>query len=134
MAFDGLMWIRASWPPGFSGDPIGYVASGLVLLTFTMKSMRPLRIAAISSNFAFIYYAIVAGVTPVLILHLVLLPMNVFRLLQIEERARSVRPSGTAGIAAAFLVFVVLAFGLSHWTHSVPRPGVAVPDWPLGSI
>jgi hypothetical protein len=90
MSWGWLMWIRSSWPPGWNGDLIGYVASGLVLLTFTMKSMRPLRVAAILSNFAFVYYAIVAGMTPILILHAVLLPMNVVRLMQLTA------PKGTS--------------------------------------
>jgi hypothetical protein len=62
---------------------VGYVASGLVLLTFTTKRMRPLRIVAILSNLAFIGYGILDDIVPVLGLHLILLPLNIFRLYQL---------------------------------------------------
>jgi len=52
-----------------SPDLIGYVASGLVLLTFTARSMLTLRILAIISNFAFIGYGIADSIIPVLCLH-----------------------------------------------------------------
>src|SRR5687768_16999673 len=45
-----------------------------------MKTMLPLRVVAILSNVAFIAYAIGGHLYPVLILHLVLLPLNCIRL------------------------------------------------------
>jgi hypothetical protein len=51
------------------GSTIGYVASALVLATFGMKDMINLRIVAICSNFAFITYALVLSLPPILILH-----------------------------------------------------------------
>jgi hypothetical protein len=65
-------------------DIVGYIASGLVLLTFTTKEMRSLRIMAILSNLAFIAYGLLDEILPVLALHIVLLPLNVFRLSQLE--------------------------------------------------
>jgi CRP/FNR family transcriptional regulator, cyclic AMP receptor protein len=64
-------------------DPIGYLASLLVLATFSVRSMVPLRLLAIASNLAFMSYAALAGIDPVLMLHALLLPVNVHRLLQI---------------------------------------------------
>lgn len=69
-------------------EVIGYAASGLVLLTFATKRMRPLRIVAILSNFAFISYGAIDGIIPVLGLHMILLPLNIFRLAQIEAATR----------------------------------------------
>jgi hypothetical protein len=66
----------------WGADSIGYLASALVLMTFSMKSMRALRMCAIVSNLAFISYALVAGLMPILILHGILLPMNITRLTQ----------------------------------------------------
>ena len=64
-------------------DPsaIGFIASGLVLATFGMKDMVNLRIVAICSNIAFIMYGFVLDLPPVLILHLMLLPLNGWRLM-----------------------------------------------------
>src|SRR5688500_17938870 len=64
---EGMMtWVEAA----------GYLASALVLATFCMKTMIPLRSAAVVSNVAFIVYGFYDEVYPVLILHAVLLPLN----------------------------------------------------------
>jgi CRP/FNR family transcriptional regulator, cyclic AMP receptor protein len=59
---------------------IGYLASALVLATFCMRDMVALRCLAIASNLAFITYGALADLGPVLVLHLLLLPVNVLRL------------------------------------------------------
>ena len=69
---------------------LGYLACALVLAAFCMPSIVPLRIVAIFSNVAFIGYASLGCLTPVLLLHAVLLPVNAYRL------GRSVRCSRTA--------------------------------------
>ena len=65
------------------GEAIGYFASGLVFVTFCMKTMMPLRLVAIGSNVAFIAYGAVNGLVPILILHSLLLPLNTLRTVQI---------------------------------------------------
>lgn len=70
---------------------IGYFAASLVFLTFYMKTMIPLRIVGLCSNVAFIAYAILDGLYPVLILHLILLPLNAFRLRQMLVLTRRVQ-------------------------------------------
>jgi CRP/FNR family transcriptional regulator, cyclic AMP receptor protein len=67
---------------------LGFLASGLVLVTFGMRTMVPMRLAAISSNLAFIAYALLLGLTPVWILHSILLPLNVYRLLESRRMRR----------------------------------------------
>ena len=61
-------------------EPIGYLASALVLATFCMRDMVALRCLAIASNLAFIAYGAMADLGPVLLLHLLLLPVNALRL------------------------------------------------------
>jgi hypothetical protein len=61
-------------------DAIGYLAAGLVAGTFCMRSMRGLHCLAIASNLAFIGYGYFGDLMPVLLLHLVLLPVNILRL------------------------------------------------------
>jgi hypothetical protein len=60
---------------------IGFVASALVLAAFGMKDMVNLRIVAICSNVAFITYAVMLNLLPILILHVILLPLNAWRLM-----------------------------------------------------
>ena len=74
-------------------DAIGYLASLLVLGAFCMNDMRRLRLLAIASNFVFIAYGAMAGLGPVLLLHLVLLPVNLLRLSQSLFRSLSRPPS-----------------------------------------
>lgn len=72
-------------------DAAGYLASILVFATFCMRTMLPLRLVAIGSNLLFIVYGYMGGVYPVLLLHLVLLPMNVWRAIGIVRITRAVR-------------------------------------------
>jgi hypothetical protein len=64
---------------------IGYVASALVLTTFWTNDLRHLRILAILSNIAFISYGALVWLPPVLGLHLLLLPLNAVRLMQLSK-------------------------------------------------
>jgi CRP/FNR family transcriptional regulator, cyclic AMP receptor protein len=63
-------------------DAIGYLASGLVLTSFSMKEIVALRIVALCSNLAFLLYGVSMGLVPIWLLHGLLLPMNGLRLAQ----------------------------------------------------
>ena len=81
---------------------IGYLASLLVLMTFCMSGMVALRAVAIASNVAFLGYAALVGISPVLVLHALLLPMNIYRLLEAareRRRDRAVVRGIPAGLA-----------------------------------
>ncbi|MFO1217335.1 MAG: hypothetical protein U1E89_03015 [Burkholderiaceae bacterium] len=65
-----------------STELLGYMAAGLVLMTFSVRSMALLRSLALLSNVAFVAYAWLAGLAPVLALHMILLPLNAWRLWQ----------------------------------------------------
>ena len=64
-------------------DVLGYAASAMVLATFCMSSMLYLRLVAIGSNVLFILFGLAAHIHPVLLLHLVLLPVNIARLVRV---------------------------------------------------
>jgi hypothetical protein len=66
---------------------VGYLASSLVLSTFLTTDMRFLRLVAILSNIAFLTYGTLAGIAPVICLHSMLLPLNIFRLSQLSPTA-----------------------------------------------
>ena len=69
---------------------VGYLASALVLCTFLTRTMKPLRCIALGSNVAFITYSVMLQLYPVLILHCILLPVNVWRLWEIMRLGKSV--------------------------------------------
>ena len=69
-------------------DALGYAAAALVLTTFCMRTMMPLRLIAIASNVAFAAYGAAAGLFPILVLHLILLPLNIWRLIELRRLVR----------------------------------------------
>ena len=71
-------------------DLLGYIAAVLVFLTFSMKTMVPLRLTGIASNVFFIAYGYLNPAYPLLILHLALLPLNILRLNQMLALVRQV--------------------------------------------
>jgi hypothetical protein len=73
-----------------------WIASALVFMTFFMKTMLLLRVVAIASNVAFITYAIFGfdhgifeKVLPILVLHLLLLPLNLLRIYEMKAPSRT---------------------------------------------
>jgi CRP/FNR family transcriptional regulator, cyclic AMP receptor protein len=63
-------------------NAFGYLAATLIFTAFFMETMRPLRLLALGSNIAFIAYGIGLNLTPVWLLHSILLPLNGWRLFQ----------------------------------------------------
>jgi len=76
----------------------GYLAAALVFLTFYMRTMIPLRVIGLGSNCAFILYGSLGGLYPVLILHLILLPLNCWRLYQMLQLTRRVREATSSDL------------------------------------
>lgn len=70
---------------------LGYAASAAVLVTFCMSTMIPLRVVALGSNILFCAYGYVDNLYPVLILHAILFPVNMLRLIQFYRLIRDVR-------------------------------------------
>jgi hypothetical protein len=60
-------------------DLAGWFAAALMLCTFASREARVMRLLAVSTNLAFIGYAALAALPPVLVLHLLLLPINLWR-------------------------------------------------------
>jgi len=60
-------------------DAVGYLAAVLMLATFCMRSMGSPSVVALTSNLAFITYDYLGNLTPVLVLHALLLPVNACR-------------------------------------------------------
>jgi CRP-like cAMP-binding protein len=90
-------------------DILGYAASASVLTTFCMSTMVPLRVIAIFSNVLFATFGALSHIYPVLVLHLILLPVNVMRLIQILRLIQSI----SAAHASDLSVHSLLPF-MSH--------------------
>jgi len=76
-------------------DLLGYAASALVVLTFYMSEMAPLRMVALCSNVCFLGYGLSLHLGPVVLLHATLIPINVVRLVQaLSNDGRGMRSHG----------------------------------------
>jgi hypothetical protein len=69
-------------------DAMGYLASTFVLGSFASRSMMPLRVLAALSNLAFVGYALQRSLPPVLLLHAMLLPVNLWRIAELTGLSR----------------------------------------------
>jgi hypothetical protein len=73
-------------------DLLGFAAAAAVLVGFCMNSIRHLRMAALASNVLFVVYGVFAHIYPVVILHVILLPINLQKLHRIRSRIYSAEP------------------------------------------
>jgi len=98
-------------------DMLGYAASCAVLASFLMRTMVPLRLVAILSNVLFAAFGYVQNIHPVLFLHMVLLPINVWRLFAVPQAVHAhgrshVSALGAFTVARTSALWLVIGLGL----------------------
>ena len=74
---------------------LAYVASALTVGSLGMKTMLPLRIVALIGNVIFVAYGALEHLWFVLALNLIILPVNVWRLIEIRRLVSSVRAAAS---------------------------------------
>ena len=70
---------------------LGYTAAIVTFVTYSMKTMIPLRVFGIAANVLFMLFGYYAEAYPTLFLHAVLLPLNSVRLYQMVQLVKRVR-------------------------------------------
>ena len=65
-------------------DFLGFSAAFSVIASFCMTTIVLLRTLALLSNVLFILYGLCAHIYPVLVLHIILLPINLIKLRRIK--------------------------------------------------
>jgi hypothetical protein len=70
---------------------LGLIGGIFYVASVTLRTMIPLRIAAIISNVLFILYGLLAKALPTVFMYAVLLPINCFRLYQIQQLVKRVK-------------------------------------------
>jgi CRP-like cAMP-binding protein len=70
---------------------LGLIGAVFYVLSMTLRTMIPLRIAAIISNILFMGYGLLAKALPTFFMYAVLLPINCFRLYQIQQLVKRVK-------------------------------------------
>jgi hypothetical protein len=68
-------------------DLCGFAAAAMTLATFAQRAMLRMRITALFANVFFIAYGWLGPFYPVLILHMILLPVNTVRLREVAKRS-----------------------------------------------
>jgi len=71
------------------------LASGLIVISFFMKTMIPLRWLAVGSNVGFIVYGVLDRSMGTLALHLSLLPVNIYRAIEMTRLTRQVNAAAS---------------------------------------
>jgi hypothetical protein len=100
-------------------DALGYLAALLVLATFSMKTMLPLRLTGIASNLVFVACGYFTSATPVVVLHLILLPLNSLRLYEMWQLVEKVQDASRAAQAFSFAGY---ERSRSHARRPMPQP------------
>ena len=82
---------------------VGYAAAAVTLVTFSMRTMIPLRAAGILANVLFIIYGFFGGIYPALVLHTIMLPLNIVRLRQMLQLVKKVREASRGDLSMEWL-------------------------------
>ena len=82
---------------------IGYAGAALSIATNSMRTMIPLRCFGIATNVVMIAYSFLGAVYPTLVVHLVVLPLNVVRLVQMLRLIRKVREASAGDLSMDWL-------------------------------
>jgi CRP/FNR family cyclic AMP-dependent transcriptional regulator len=72
-------------------EAVGFCGSALAILTYWMREMIPLRIAAVLGSLCFLGYALLIGSYPLILMEATLLPINLYRLAELLRPARAGR-------------------------------------------
>lgn len=71
---------------------VGYAGTGFTVVAYGMKRIVPLRIAGILSSVAFLSYGLLMQSYPLVLMEVLLLPINAYRLYEIlVERRRALK-------------------------------------------
>ncbi len=79
-----------STPTGVLALASAGVASALTVISTFLKTMIPLRWLAVGSNVGFFFYGLLYPSLPMMILHAVLLPINIYRAIEMIRLTRRV--------------------------------------------
>ncbi|HEY0107185.1 MAG TPA: cyclic nucleotide-binding domain-containing protein [Rhizomicrobium sp.] len=76
---------------------IGYGSAALGILMLVMQTMIPLRVTGVAHNVAQICFGLLTGIYPIVIQHVILLPINLRRLFQMMGLIRQVKQAANSG-------------------------------------
>ena len=72
------------------GYVFGLIGAALMVASYLMKNMLPLRMVALSANVFLVVYAVQGGSWPTVALYVAMIPINVKKVLQIKKLIRAI--------------------------------------------
>jgi Cyclic nucleotide-binding domain len=88
---------------GMASGAGGLIASAFIVAGYTMRTMIPLRVFGILTNVVLIVYGIHHNHYPIMALHAILLPLNVYRLREMLLLVRNVKRSVSGNLSMNWL-------------------------------
>ena len=93
---EALVAAELSSPMEIFAIVAGFMAGALIVVSSFVRTMIPLRWLAVGSNVGFVVYGALHPSMPMLLLHAILLPINIFRAREMGRLARRVRAAARA--------------------------------------
>jgi len=90
-------------PEAIYATIMGIFVAGLVIATVSMKTMIPLRVVCLVSSFSFIAYGYIFSNLAAILLHLVLVPINVYRIYEMFKLIRQVKVASRGDLSMHWL-------------------------------
>lgn len=84
-------------------EGIGYASAALGIIMIAMQTMIPLRVTGIAHNLGQIAFGLLAGIYPTVVQHVILLPINSFRLFEMKRLIRQVEAASTGDYSLEWL-------------------------------
>lgn len=106
------------------GYVLGFIGAGLMVASYLMQSMLPLRLVALSANVCLVIYALLGGAWPTMILYLAMIPINIKKVLQIKKLIASMEHAKADSPVASWL--------LPHMKHRFAKAGETL--WNKGDV
>jgi hypothetical protein len=101
-----ILWqdlLTFAWSKADLANLLGLIGGLFYVGSLYLRTMVPLRIMAIISNFFFLGYGVLARVAPTIFLYAILLPINVVRLWQMQQLVKRARAASQGDLSMDWL-------------------------------
>jgi hypothetical protein len=106
------------------GYVIGFIGAGLMVASYLMHSMLPLRLVALAANFFLVIYAIQFSSWPTVVLYIAMIPINVKKVVQIRKLIHAIEHAKADSPVGEWL--------LPHMTRREAKAGETL--WNKGDV
>ena len=102
----------------------GFIGAALMVTSYLMKSMLPLRLVALAACLCLVVYGALGAAIPTLVLYGALIPINIKKTLQMHKLVRAIEQAKNDTPVSEWL--------LPHMTRRVAKAGTTL--WRVGDV